>query len=200
VTLLIASLSALSEMDAKKIVALSTLSQLGIMFLSISLGNAILCLFHVITHALAKANLFLRVGNILHIRQSQQDSRWLSSKGLSWRIVFPILVRVRRLRGLIFLGGYFSKEQILIKTSRGLNSLLLIVILLGVARITLSYCLKLTYNIVFNKKRSNTIKFETLIIIPLLILRGLSIIRGLFLVFRLIPSISLEKVSRRGLI
>jgi NADH:ubiquinone oxidoreductase subunit 5 (subunit L)/multisubunit Na+/H+ antiporter MnhA subunit len=75
VTLLIASLSALSEMDAKKIVALSTLSQLGIMFLSISLGNAILCLFHVITHALAKANLFLRVGNILHIRQSQQDSR-----------------------------------------------------------------------------------------------------------------------------
>lgn len=75
VTLLMARVSALSEIDAKKIVALSTLRQLGIMFLSISLGNIIFCLFHVITHALAKANLFLRVGNILHMRQSQQDSR-----------------------------------------------------------------------------------------------------------------------------
>jgi len=75
ITLLVASLAALVEVDGKKIVALSTLSQLGLIFIALALGNSFICLMHVIIHALAKANLFLVVGRIIHVNYSQQDSR-----------------------------------------------------------------------------------------------------------------------------
>lgn len=100
----------------------------------------------------------------------------------------------------MFLGGYFSKEQILIKTSSALNRGLLVLLLLGIARITLSYCIKLTFNIVYNKKESPRIKLEVLMLIPLLVLRRLSIIGGYFLVFGLLPSIRLDGVSSAGIL
>jgi len=78
-TLFVARAAALTEVDAKKVVALSTLRQLGLIIVSLTLGNVVLCLFHVLTHALAKANLFIVVGNTLHDRFAQQDSRQLSN-------------------------------------------------------------------------------------------------------------------------
>jgi len=78
-TLVLASIAALIEADGKKVVALSTLRQLGLIFIALSLGNSLICLFHLLMHAFAKANLFLIVGNFLHMRFSQQDYRQLSS-------------------------------------------------------------------------------------------------------------------------
>jgi len=107
ITLMLASTAALIEVDGKKVVALSTLRQLGLIFMAISLGNSLICLFHLLMHAFAKANLFLIVGNFLHIRFSQQDYRQLSS-GIERKTIFLIIfIRVFSLRGVIFSRGFF---------------------------------------------------------------------------------------------
>jgi NADH-quinone oxidoreductase subunit L len=117
----VARLSALIETDAKKIVALSTLSQLGLIFIALALGIPIICYFHILIHALAKANLFIVVGRILHTRFSQQDSRIISSRTVGPFIVVSITVRLLRLVGFVFIAGFFSKEQILIGQAFLLN-------------------------------------------------------------------------------
>ncbi len=142
ITLLVASLAALVEVDGKKIVALSTLSQLGLIFIALALGNSFICLMHVIIHALAKANLFLVVGRIIHVNYSQQDSRWLSLSQDKIRL-FLMLISILSLRGTAFYTGFYRKETILIRNIRSINSFLLILILTCVITLTLSYCVKL---------------------------------------------------------
>lgn len=143
VTLLVASVAALLEADAKKLVALSTLRQLGLMTLTISLGGVSLCLFHVLTHAIAKANLFLVVGNVLHVRFSQQDGRKLS-RGLETRLSsLAVSVSALSLRGFLFRSGFYSKEQVLGESLSRVSSSSRILIFILVSGLTLTYCLKL---------------------------------------------------------
>jgi len=122
--LLIARVTALSEKDAKKVVALSTLSQLGIIFLALSIGNYSICLFHILMHALAKANLFIVIGELLHKRFSQQDMRYLNNTSLSKHLNLSLIIRIARLTGLIFSSGFFSKEQIITNHYSSINALL----------------------------------------------------------------------------
>merc|ERR1712066_996383 len=77
-TIIIAGLSALSEIDIKKIVALSTLRQLGLMISAIGCNNWSIRYFHLLTHAYIKALLFIRVGNLIHSRLDYQDLRKVS--------------------------------------------------------------------------------------------------------------------------
>jgi NADH:ubiquinone oxidoreductase subunit 5 (subunit L)/multisubunit Na+/H+ antiporter MnhA subunit len=116
-TLSVARLSALIETDAKKVVALSTLRQLGLIFIALAIGRPIICFFHIIIHAFAKANLFIIVGRILHRRFSQQDARLISSRRITFFITITITISLVRLVGIIFISGFFSKEQILIGQS-----------------------------------------------------------------------------------
>lgn len=147
VTLLLASIAALMEVDGKKVVALSTLRQLGLMFMALSLGNRLICLFHLLIHAFAKANLFLMVGNFLHMRFSQQDYRQLSS-GIERGTIFIIMfVSVLRLRGIIFSRGFFSKDSILLREFNIIRSLLSWIILIRIISLTFAYCLKLIFSL-----------------------------------------------------
>jgi NADH:ubiquinone oxidoreductase subunit 5 (subunit L)/multisubunit Na+/H+ antiporter MnhA subunit len=98
-TSLLASLAALLEKDGKKVVALSTLRQLGLLFVSLCLGNVFLCLFHVVTHAFSKANLFIMVGNILHSSYREQDLRKVFSRGVRLFTLFSVFVRLVGLSG-----------------------------------------------------------------------------------------------------
>lgn len=70
-----AGLGASFECDLKKVIALSTLSQLGIIMLIISVGRVNLCVFHLVTHALFKALMFMCAGAIIHLSGGVQDSR-----------------------------------------------------------------------------------------------------------------------------
>jgi len=142
-TLLLARRAALMESDGKKVVALSTLRQLGLIFMALSLGNRIICLFHLLMHAFAKANLFLMVGNFLHIRFSQQDSRQLSSGVERGRIFLVISVSVFRLRGVVFIRGFFSKDSILLREFSLIGGFIVCIILVRIISLTLAYCLKL---------------------------------------------------------
>jgi NADH-ubiquinone oxidoreductase chain 5 len=71
-----AAISAVFEPDVKKVVALSTLSQLGVMILAVSVGSISVCFFHLVSHALFKALIFLCVGAVIHFR-GIQDIRYL---------------------------------------------------------------------------------------------------------------------------
>jgi NADH:ubiquinone oxidoreductase subunit 5 (subunit L)/multisubunit Na+/H+ antiporter MnhA subunit len=147
VTLLLASTAALIEVDGKKVVALSTLRQLGLIFMALSLGNRLICLFHLLMHAFAKANLFLIVGNFLHIRFSQQDYRQLSSGVEGATIFLVIFVSVLRLRGIIFSRGFFSKDSILLREFNLIGSFLSWLILVRIISLTFAYCLKLIFSL-----------------------------------------------------
>lgn len=77
ITLIIAGLRAILEVDIKKVIALSTLRQLGVMILAISLGIKIIALFHLVVHAFFKALIFMCVGAVIFYRGGVQDGRLL---------------------------------------------------------------------------------------------------------------------------
>ena len=79
VTTLMAGLSALYENDLKKVVAFSTLRQLGLMFIGLGLSIPLLSFFHLITHALFKALLFICAGTVIHCMGGNQDIRLIGS-------------------------------------------------------------------------------------------------------------------------
>lgn len=76
VTIMLAAISAVHEPDVKKVVALSTLSQLGVIMLALSVGAVSVCFFHLASHALFKALIFLCVGSVIHF-SGIQDLRYL---------------------------------------------------------------------------------------------------------------------------
>jgi NADH-ubiquinone oxidoreductase chain 5 len=112
-TLLIAGIVAIFEYDIKKIIALSTLSQLGVIIFAISLGLYKIAFFHLITHALFKALLFLSAGGYIHGIAGNQDIRLFG--GLTQ--IFPnitVCINLANLSlcGLPFLSGFYSKDII----------------------------------------------------------------------------------------
>lgn len=113
-TMLIASLRALFETDLKKIVALSTLSQLGVIILRLGLGAFLARFFHLLSHAFFKALLFLGTGSIIHNRKDYQDIRMMGRGLPSLPITHGmIFLASLRLIGLPFISAFFSKEIIL---------------------------------------------------------------------------------------
>jgi NADH:ubiquinone oxidoreductase subunit 5 (subunit L)/multisubunit Na+/H+ antiporter MnhA subunit len=77
----ISRIGALYETDLKKIIALSTLRQLGLMMISLAVGFRVLAFFHLLTHALFKACLFLCAGRVIHLYGGRQDVRDLRVVG-----------------------------------------------------------------------------------------------------------------------
>ena len=113
-TIFLASLSAIAEMDIKKIVALSTLSQLGVMVLSMGARLIKLGFLHLLAHAFFKALLFLSTGSIIHACDSYQDMR--ISGGVIEAIPLSssvILLCLFRLIGIPFIVRFYSKETII---------------------------------------------------------------------------------------
>merc|ERR1711944_4605 len=113
-TMFIARTAAFFEIDIKKIVALSTLRQLGVIMTSIGAGYRRLAFFHLLSHAYFKALLFIRTGNLIHAAGRFQDSRAIG--GISEIIPFTNRVLITasfRLCGLPFISAFYSKEIII---------------------------------------------------------------------------------------
>jgi len=178
---LVASSAAIMERDGKKVVALSTLRQLGLIFISLSVGNYFICLFHLLIHAFAKANLFLMVGNLLHFRFSQQDARYLSTGLEEIRVFLVTFIRIIRLRGVVFTRGFFSKDSILIREFFLFNRLLSFLFILRVISLTLAYCLKVLTNFLFLRAAqivSHSIK-RIFYLLPSLVIGVIRIMSGI---------------------
>nr|YP_009455662.1 NADH dehydrogenase subunit 5 [Saturnia haraldi]AUG90766.1 NADH dehydrogenase subunit 5 [Saturnia haraldi] len=113
-TMFMAGISANYEFDLKKIIALSTLSQLGLMMSILSMGFPNLAFFHLLTHAMFKAMLFMCAGVIIHMMNDVQDIRFMG--GISFFIPLTSLclnISNMALCGIPFLAGFYSKDLIL---------------------------------------------------------------------------------------
>nr|UPX88617.1 NADH dehydrogenase subunit 5 [Pterostichus melanarius] len=113
-TMFMAGLGANFEFDLKKIIALSTLSQLGLMMSILSMGNYKLAFFHLLTHALFKALLFMCAGAIIHNLKDMQDIRFMGNL-MIYMPLTCICMNISNLAlcGMPFLAGFYSKDLIL---------------------------------------------------------------------------------------
>jgi NADH-quinone oxidoreductase subunit L len=114
VTALFAATIAIVQTDIKRVLAYSTMSQIGYMFLAVGIGAYAAGFFHLLAHAFFKALLFLAAGNIIHAMHDEQDMRRFGGLFRQLpRTSWAFLIGSLSLVGLIPLVGYFSKEQIL---------------------------------------------------------------------------------------
>nr|YP_009772321.1 NADH dehydrogenase subunit 5 [Hydrotaea dentipes]QIT03202.1 NADH dehydrogenase subunit 5 [Hydrotaea dentipes] len=113
-TMFMSGLGANYEFDLKKIIALSTLSQLGLMMSILSIGFMKLAFFHLLTHALFKALLFMCAGAIIHNMNNSQDIRLMGSLSMMMPLTSSCFnVANLALCGMPFLAGFYSKDLIL---------------------------------------------------------------------------------------
>nr|YP_010534085.1 NADH dehydrogenase subunit 5 [Amblyomma sparsum]UXX50180.1 NADH dehydrogenase subunit 5 [Amblyomma nuttalli] len=145
-TMLMAGINAFFENDFKKIIAFSTLSQLSLMMISISLGMMEFAFFHLIMHAIFKSMLFLCAGLMIHSFSGIQDIRMLGNFfNVSPLISSCMMISILSLMGFPFIGGFYSKDLIVefffFKIS---NFILIIFFYLGIG-FTFLYCSRLIY-------------------------------------------------------
>lgn len=144
--MLIAGLGANFELDLKKVVALSTLRQLGLIVLRVRVGLRELAFFHLITHALFKSTLFICSGFIIHNIRGSQDLRsivGLRASSPLIRVVFKVTNLA--LSGIPFLAGFYSKDVILESISGGSLNLWLSTTILVSTGTTIAYRLRIMY-------------------------------------------------------
>lgn len=116
-TALIAALIALTQTDIKKVLAYSTVSQLGYMFLGLGVGAYTGSFFHVLTHAFFKALLFLGAGAVIHSLHHEQDMRHMGGLKSKLKTTFAnMMVGTIAIAGIPPFSGFFSKDEILAHT------------------------------------------------------------------------------------
>lgn len=148
-TTLIAGLRAITECDIKKIIALSTLSQLGVIIISLGLGAPTLAFFHLITHALFKALLFICAGTLIHLHHHSQDLRFMGQLQNQIPLISSSLIIANlALCGSPFLAGFYSKDLILEFALFSPTNLIIIIIFFFATGLTASYSIRFIINVV----------------------------------------------------
>nr|YP_009020462.1 NADH dehydrogenase subunit 5 [Geocharax gracilis]CDN85551.1 NADH dehydrogenase subunit 5 [Geocharax gracilis] len=145
-TMFMAGLGANFEFDLKKIIALSTLSQLGVMMSILALGFLDLAFFHLLTHALFKALLFMCAGIVIHGVNSAQDIRSMGSLVvmMPFTVVSMNLANLA-LCGMPFLAGFYSKDLILEVAFMSEINLISVLLYLLATGLTVCYTFRLVY-------------------------------------------------------
>nr|YP_010271099.1 NADH dehydrogenase subunit 5 [Neptis obscurior]UJY98859.1 NADH dehydrogenase subunit 5 [Neptis obscurior] len=150
-TMMMAGICANYEFDLKKIIALSTLSQLGLMMSILSMGFYDLAFFHLLTHAMFKALLFMCAGVIIHMMNDNQDIRMMG--GISFYIPLTSLclnISNLALCGIPFLAGFYSKDIILEMVSLSNLNLLIFYLYYFSTGLTMFYTIRLLVYLMIN--------------------------------------------------
>ncbi len=182
---------ALVQTDIKKVLAYSTISQLGYMFLALGVGAFAAGIFHLMTHAFFKALLFLGAGSVIHSLSGEQDLRKM---GGMWNAIpatsRPFLIATLAIAGMPPFAGFFSKDEILGHTfhrSQMMDRYLFLWIVgLITAGLTAFYMSRLLFLTFFGRSRvppeveSHIHESPPTMTVPLMILAFLSIIGGWF--------------------
>jgi len=157
ITIFIAGVRALVECDIKKIIALSTLRQLGVITASIGLGLPNLAYFHLITHALFKALLFICAGTLIHLHHHRQDLRGIGNLRYQMPLTLSCLnIANIALCGLPFISGFYSKDLIIEITLYNNNNMIILMLFILATMRTAAYSIRLiitgivSINISFN--------------------------------------------------
>nr|YP_009927025.1 NADH dehydrogenase subunit 5 [Kallimoides rumia]QNL34326.1 NADH dehydrogenase subunit 5 [Kallimoides rumia]USF18074.1 NADH dehydrogenase subunit 5 [Kallimoides rumia] len=150
-TMFMAGICANYEFDLKKIIALSTLSQLGLMMSILSMGYSDLAFFHLLTHAMFKALLFMCAGVIIHMMSDNQDIRIMG--GISIYVPMTSLclnISNLALCGIPFLAGFYSKDMILEMVSMSNLNLFIFYLYYVCTGLTMFYTFRLLMYLMIN--------------------------------------------------
>nr|ARH53760.1 NADH dehydrogenase subunit 5 [Carpelimus fuliginosus] len=145
-TMFMAGLGANYEFDLKKIIALSTLSQLGLMMSILAMGELNLAFFHLLTHALFKATLFMCAGSMIHLLLDYQDIRSMGNMIVQLPMTCMIFnISNLSLCGFPFLAGFYSKDLILEFISMSYINIFIYIIYFLSTGLTMMYTIRLMY-------------------------------------------------------
>jgi NADH-quinone oxidoreductase subunit L len=182
-TALFAATIAIKQNDIKKVLAYSTVSQLGYMFLALGTGSYVAAVFHVMTHAFFKALLFLGSGSVIHAMSGQQDIRFMGGLKGKLKITYiTFFIGCLAIAGIPPFSGFFSKDAILLSAFNE-NKFLWAMGLLTAA-LTAFYMFRLlfiTFNGAFrgtDEQRHHVHESPAAMTIPLIVLAILSIVGG----------------------
>lgn len=183
-TALFAATIGLVQNDIKRVLAYSTVSQLGYMFLACGVGAYIAAIFHLVTHAFFKALLFLSAGAVIHSLEGEQDIRKMG--GLSKKIPVThavFLIGTLAIAGIPPLAGFWSKDEIMAHAFVHHHYVLYAFAAVG-AFLTSFYMFRLTYVTFYGRSRVDP-KVERhihesprVMTVPLMILAALSVLGG----------------------
>ncbi|MGH1520067.1 NADH-quinone oxidoreductase subunit L [Chryseobacterium sp. JK1] len=183
-TAALAGFYALRQNDIKKVLAYSTVSQLGFMFIALGLGAYTTAMFHVMTHAFFKALLFLGAGSVIHAMSNEQDMRFMG--GLKKYIPLThatFLIGTLAISGFPLLSGMISKDEILVAAFA--KNPIYWVILFVLAAMTATYMFRLYYLTFHGEFRGTEEQKHHLhespsnMTLPLIVLAILSVLGGL---------------------
>ena len=152
-TAFVAAFAAFAQTDIKKILAYSTISQVGYMIAAVGAGAYWVGIFHVLTHAFFKALLFLTAGSVIHAMNGEQDIRKMGGLGRKMKITgVTALIGTLAISGVPFLAGFFSKDAILSGTLTsgllaGNGGDVVYILLLITAAMTAAYMFRWYYGI-----------------------------------------------------
>ena len=169
----------LFQNDIKKVLAYSTVSQLGYMFAALGVGAYSAGMFHVTTHAFFKALLFLGAGSVIHALGGEQDIRKMGGlKGVTKTTYMTFLIATLAIAGIPPLSGFFSKDGILASTFA--ESPLAYGVLVFAAMLTAFYMFRLLFLTFFGTYRGKAHPHESpkVMTVPLMVLAVLSAIGG----------------------
>nr|YP_010872869.1 NADH dehydrogenase subunit 5 [Pheidole smythiesii]WGV34057.1 NADH dehydrogenase subunit 5 [Pheidole smythiesii] len=170
------------EVDLKKIIALSTLSQLGLMMMILSLGLEMVAFYHLLVHAVFKSMLFMCAGIIIHLMVNNQDIRLLGNlKEMIPFVMMCFFIANLALCGFPFMAGFYSKDLIMeLIYSVKLNAYILFFIMISLM-FTVTYSIRLFYYMFFSNLKFYShmyLKEGSVVNISMMILVILSIIVG----------------------
>ncbi|MFH1687030.1 MAG: NADH-quinone oxidoreductase subunit L [bacterium] len=176
----------MAQNDIKRVLAYSTVSQLGYMFLACGVASFTAGIFHLMTHAFFKALLFLASGSVIHAMSNEQDMRKMGGLKKYLPITYmTMLIATLAISGIPGLSGFFSKDEILWKSySSHYGHPLLWVVGLVTAGMTAFYMFRLIYMTFHGKERMDDHTREHIhesprsMTVPLMILAGLSVAGG----------------------
>jgi len=189
-TALFAATIAVAQTDIKKVLAYSTVSQLGFMFLAIGSGAYVAAIFHMVTHAFFKALLFLGSGSVIHGMHHEQDMRKMGALRKLMPITgFTFIIGWLAIAGIPPFAGFWSKDEVLLYAFA--NNRLLWLIGVITALLTAYYMTRQVIMVFFGEARWNDHAEENgahgdhtphespwTMVTPLVVLAGLSIVGG----------------------
>ena len=183
VTALFAATIGLVQNDIKKVLAYSTVSQLGLMFMAVGFAAYEIAVFHVITHAFFKACLFLGSGSVIHAMNGEQDMRKMGGlKSFMTATYVTFILATLAISGFPPFSGFFSKDEILMAAFH--NNRILYVIGSLASIMTAFYMFRLLYLTFFNnfrgtqEQKNNLHESPAAMTTPLWILGILSVVGG----------------------
>ncbi len=185
-TALFAATIGLAQNDIKRVLAYSTVSQLGYMFLACGVAAYSAGIFHLMTHAFFKALLFLGSGSVIHAMSGEQDMRKMGGLKKHLRITYAtFVIATLAIAGIPGLSGFFSKDEILWQAfSSGHGSAILWVMGVVTAALTAFYMFRVVYLTFHGSERMDVETKRHIhesprsMTVPLMVLAGLSIVGG----------------------